>query len=131
MKVLRKQLLWSVAVLLAVSAVVFGGSPASAEPSEEAVCSDVESREAEADLLACPAAICLDANDCWFQCSNALSVECVEGVCAYQLPNPQGSGGGGGGGGGSLCSRQICFYDVNCLCDGQIGTCGDNGICQY
>ena len=124
MKFLRKQLPWGVAVLLAVSAVVFGGSPASAEPSEETVCAEAASAE-EAQLNICYRAFCHEESDCWDACPAALSVSCTRGVCYYQQPT------GGGGGGGPVCPQQFCGSDFDCSCNGQPGVCGANNTCYY
>ncbi|MCP3058423.1 hypothetical protein LXT21_06545 [Myxococcus sp. K38C18041901] len=125
MKFLRKQLPWSVAVLLAVSAVVFGGTPASAESSEDAVCDQAASGATETGLSACYQSFCNEESDCWNACPGALSVSCTQGVCYYQQP------GGGGGGGGSVCPMSFCSEDFHCQCKGYTGVCGSDNLCYY
>ncbi|GEN05282.1 hypothetical protein SAMN05443572_1011174 [Myxococcus fulvus] len=125
MKVLRKQLPWGLAVLLAVSAVVLGAAPASAESSDDGVCAEEAVSDEATQLNICYRAFCHEESDCWNACPGALSVSCTRGVCYYQQPT------GGGGGGGPVCPQQFCGSDFDCSCNGRPGVCGANNTCYY
>ncbi len=67
----------------------------------------------------CNASFCLYEEQCWAQCSEAIAVACVNGVCQYTLP--------GGGGGGNNCNQSFCSTNEQCTCqDGTLRQCVNN-----
>jgi hypothetical protein len=75
----------------------------------------------------CPASRCIDDDQCWEHCTQAISASCVAGACQYTLP-----GGGGGTGSGGQCPYQShCIDDTQCDYPlfGVQGTCSA-GTCH-
>ena len=68
---------------------------------------------------------CIDEQQCWTNCPEALSASCTLSGCQYTMP-----GGGGTGSGGACPQQRDCIDDSQCVYGSLQGTCsGDTCHC--